>query len=97
MFFEKSKGVQGIVSVQITFEKYTTNLYFEDDESGINCQSVALISMKSFRMFMYFYAASFSIKVGLYEASNIFLSQALRRIFTKLFVVFESPIKVKVR
>ena len=96
MFFEKSRGVQGIVSVQITFEKYTTNLYFED-ESGINRQSVALISMKSFRMFMYFYAASFSIKVSLYEASNIFLSQALRRIFTKLFIVFESPIKVNVR
>ena len=69
--------MQGIVFVQITFEKCTTNLYFEDDESGINRQSVALISMKNFRMFMYFYAASFSIKLGLYEASNIFLFQAL--------------------
>ena len=77
MFFEKSRGVQDIVFVQITFEKCTTNLYFADDESRINRQFVAFISMKSFHMFMYFYAASFSIKVGLYEANNIFLSQAL--------------------
>ena len=71
-FLIKSRGVQGLVSVQITFEECTANLHFEDDKRGINSRSVALISMKRFRMFMHFYAASFSIKACFYETSNIF-------------------------
>ena len=34
-FHIKSKGVQGLVLVQITFEKYTTNFYFENGEVDI--------------------------------------------------------------
>ena len=34
-FHIKSKSVQGLVFVQITFEKYTTNFYFENSEVGI--------------------------------------------------------------
>ena len=28
----KSRGVQGLILVEITFEKYTTNFYFENDK-----------------------------------------------------------------
>ena len=31
----KSKGVQGLILVEITFEKYTTNFYFENDKYSI--------------------------------------------------------------
>ena len=34
-FHIKSKGVQGLVLVQITFEKYTTNFYLENGEVDI--------------------------------------------------------------
>ena len=54
-FHIKSRGVKGLVFVQITFEKYTTNFCFENSEVGIendNCLSTALISMKRFCIFL---------------------------------------------
>ena len=34
-FHIKSRGVQGLVFVQITYEKCTTNFYFENSKFGI--------------------------------------------------------------
>ena len=34
-FHIKSRGVQGIIFVHITFEKCTTNFYFQNSEVGI--------------------------------------------------------------
>ena len=34
-FHIKSRGVQGLIFVQIRFEKCTTHLYFENSEVGI--------------------------------------------------------------
>ena len=34
-FHIKSRGAQGLVFVQITFEKYSTNFYFENGEVGV--------------------------------------------------------------
>ena len=34
-FYIKSRGMQGLVFVQIWFEKCTTNFYFENGEIGI--------------------------------------------------------------
>ena len=34
-FHMKSRGLQGLVVVEITFEKVTTNFYFENGEVGI--------------------------------------------------------------
>ena len=48
----RKRGAQGLVFVQITLEKCTANFYFENSKSDINCQSVVLINMKSFRIFM---------------------------------------------
>ena len=34
-FHIKSRGKQGLVFVQITFEKFTTNFYFKNSKAGI--------------------------------------------------------------
>ena len=34
-FHIKGRGVQGLVFVQITFEKYTTNFYFQNSQVDI--------------------------------------------------------------
>lgn len=34
-FYIKSRGVQGLIFVQIPFEKYTTHFYFENGEVGV--------------------------------------------------------------
>ena len=34
-FHIKSRGVQGLIFVQIPFEKYTTHFYFENGEVGV--------------------------------------------------------------
>ena len=34
IFIKKSRGVQGLVFVEITFEKCTTNFYYENGEVG---------------------------------------------------------------
>ena len=41
-FHITSKGVQGFAFVQITFEKCTTNFYFENGEVGIKTTIVNL-------------------------------------------------------
>lgn len=74
-FHIKSRVVQDYAFVQITFGKYTTNVYFEKGKSGIknnNFQFVDLISIKRFHMFLRFSVASFSIKMCFYKTGNIF-------------------------
>ena len=34
-FHIKGRAVQGLIFVQITFEKYTTNFYFQNSQIGI--------------------------------------------------------------
>ena len=48
-FHIKSRGVKGLVFVQITVENYTTDFCFESSEvetKNDNCQSTAIMSMK---------------------------------------------------
>ena len=71
----KSRCVQGLAFVQITFEKCTTNFYFENGKVGIKMATVnlqPLLALKRFHLFIYFYAASFSIKTCFYETDNAF-------------------------
>ena len=70
-FHIKIRGVQGLVFVQIMFEKCTTNVSFEKGEVGIKT-TIANFSMGRFRMFKYFYPALFSIKTCFYETKNVF-------------------------
>ena len=80
-FYIKSRGVQSLVFVQITFEEYTKNLYFENGGIGTknnNCQFATLISMnlhgmKRFRIFKHFYAVSFSIKACFVTPATFFM------------------------
>ena len=73
----RSRGVEGLIFVQVTFEKCTKKFYFEDGEVGNNQQIVALISMKRFHIFTHFYTTLFSIKTCFYETSNVFLLRVL--------------------
>ena len=41
-FHIKSRGVQDLVFVQITFENFTSNFYFENSEVGIKTKIVNL-------------------------------------------------------
>ena len=73
-FHIKFRGVQGLVFVQITFEKCTTKFYLENGEVCIknNLQFAVLITIKRFCMFLHCYTSSFSIKTCFYETSNAF-------------------------
>ena len=42
LFHIKSRGVQGLVFVQITLEKCATNLFFENGEAGIETTTTSL-------------------------------------------------------
>ena len=81
IFIYKNRDLQGLIFVQITFEKCTTNFYFEKlfaiGKQNENCQFVALILMECFRMFPHFYAALFWRIACFYETSNAFLSRVL--------------------
>ena len=57
-FLMKSRGEQGIVVIQITFEKCTASFYFQNTVAFINIYTYA----ERLRMFILFYAASISIK-----------------------------------
>ena len=86
--------VQGLALVQIMFEMYTTNSYFEN-KVGIKTTTAnlqLLLIWKSFRTFKHFYSAkSVSMKL------ETFFISSTRLIFTKLLAVSESSIKIKVR
>ena len=41
-FYIESRGVQGLVFVQITFKKYTKNFYFENNEVDIKMKIPSL-------------------------------------------------------
>ena len=61
-FHIKGRGVQGIVFVQITFEKYTTNFYFQNSQVGIKTKIASLQpfpNIKRFCIFAHFNTASF--------------------------------------
>ena len=74
--------------MQVTFEKCTLNLYFENRRDWYrnnDCQFAALICMERFGIFTDFYAALFTIKMCFYETRNVFYT---KRIITKLVSVF---------
>ena len=73
-FYIKNRGVQGLVFVQIKFEKCTTIFYFENGGVSIkkNRQTVASVSLKHFGVFSHFHAALLSTKTCFCETSNTF-------------------------
>ena len=99
-FHIKSRGVQGLAFVQITFENCTLNFYFENSELGIkktiaNLQQPLLAWNVSacLRIFM---QPRFKGKRVFMQLATFFISSS-RRIFTKLLSVSESSIKTKFR
>ena len=86
--------VKDLVFVQITFEKYTLHFYYKNDKVGIKMEIVNLqpLLVLNVSIFTYFYAASLLIKTCFIKPVTLFISRT-RRIFTKLFTVFESSIK----
>ena len=66
--------------MQVTFEKCTLNLYFENRRDWYrnnDCQFAALICMERFGIFTDFYAALFTIKMCFYETRNVFIQKVL--------------------
>ena len=86
--------VKDLVFVQITFEKYSLHFYYKNDKVGIKMEIVNLqpLLVLNVSIFTYFYAASLLIKTCFIKPVTLFISRT-RRIFTKLFTVFESSIK----
>ena len=86
-FYKKSSGVQSFVFVKKNVWKKYQKLIFRKRRSwykNINCQFVALISMKCFRLFTFSQAVSFSIKMCFYETSDIFYFEC-HTYFQKVF------------
>ena len=86
IFIRKLAVCKALFSWKNVWKKYQ-KLIFRKRRSwykNINCQSVALISMKCFRLFTFFQAVSFSIKMCFYETSDIFYFEC-HTYFQKVF------------
>ena len=86
-FHVKSRGVQGPVFIQTTFEKYTTNFYLENSEFGIKMTIVNLYHLLVW---------NFSAYLHIFKQLRFF-NATTRLIFTKLLSVSERLIKIKTR
>ena len=91
-FHIKSRGVQGLVFVQIKFEKFTTNFYFRNGEVGIKTRIASLYPLRTWNVsasLCIFTQSPFQWKCVFMKLATFFISSK-RCIFTKLLGVSES-------
>ena len=98
-FRMKSRGVQGLIFVQITFEKGITNFYFNNGVVAIKMATANLQPLLAWNVSacLSIFMQCFFDKKCVYMKLTTLFNLSTRRVLAKLLVVPKSSIKIKVR
>ena len=98
-FHMKSRGVQGLVFVQITFEKGITNFYFNNGVVAIKMATANLQPLLAWNVSacLSIFMQCFFDKKRVFMKLTTLFNLSTRRVLAKLLVVPKSSIKIKVR